>query len=193
MSELILHPHVIKRAQEELDTVVDADRLVEESDLPKLHYLQAIVKETFRTHPPVPLSLPRESTHATKVLGYNLPEHTRQILNLFAIHRDPNVYENPDTFDPDRFLEKHREVDHTSGYGSYELMPFGVGRRMCPGYRVGDVVVHLVLGNLLHSFNWSLPKGGSVEGFDMAEVMSAVVARKNPLHLVATPRLSPHV
>lgn len=189
MSELILHPHVTKRAQEELDAVVDANRLVGESDLPELRYLQAIVKETFRTHPPVPLGLPRESTHATQVLGYNLPEHTRQILNLFAIHRDPTVYENPDAFDPGRFLGKHREVDHTSGYGSYELMPFGVGRRMCPGYHLGDVMVHLVLGNLLHSFDWSLPKGVSSEGFDMTEMMSAVVGRKNPLHLVATPRL----
>jgi cytochrome P450 len=189
MSELILHPHIIKRAQEELDAVVDADRLVGEFDLPKLRYLQAIVKETFRTHPPVPLGLPRESTHATRVLGYDIPNHSRQILNLFAIHRDPDVYENPDTFDPDRFLEKHQEVDHLSSYGSYQLMPFGVGRRMCPGYQLGDMVVHVVLGNLLHSFDWSLPKGGSMEGFDMTEVMSTVMGRKTPLHLVATPRL----
>ena len=188
MSELILNPHLIKQAQEELDAVVGVGRLVQELDIPKLPYLRAIVKETFRLHPPAPLSVPRESTQPSQVMGHNFPAQTRLIINLFAIHRDPDVYENPDTFNPDRFV-KHPEVDHTAMYDSYQLMPFGAGRRMCPGYHLGDVMVHLMLANLLHSFDWSLPKGENVESFDMSEVMSLVVSRKNPLCLVGNLRL----
>jgi len=189
MSELILNPHLIKQAQEELDVVVGVDRLVQDSDIPKLPYLRAIVKETFRLHPPAPFSVPRESTQPSQVMGYNLPAQTILIFNLFAIHRDPDVYENPNMFNPDRFM-KHPEVDHTAMYNYYQLMPFGAGRRMCPGYQLGDMLVHLMVANLLHSFDWGLPKGENVESFDMSEVMSLVVSRKNPLYLVAKPRLS---
>ena len=188
MSELILNPHLIKQAQEELDAVVGVDRLVQDLDIPKLPYLRAIVKETFRLHPPAPFSVPRESTQPSQVMGYNLPAQTMLFLNLFAIHRDPDVYENPDMFDPDRFM-KHPEVDHTAMYDYYQLMPFGAGRRMCPGYQLGDMIVHLMVANLLHSFDWALPKGENVESFDMSEVMSLVVSRKNPLYLVAEARL----
>lgn len=188
MSELILNPHLIKQAQEELDAVVGVDRLVQDSDIPKLPYLRAIVKETFRLHPPAPFSVPRESTQPSQIMGYNLPAQTTLIFNLYAIHRDPDVYENPDMFNPDRFM-KHPEVDHTSMYDYYQLMPFGAGRRMCPGYQLGDMLVHLMVANLLHSFDWGLPKGENVESFDMSEVMSLLVSRKNPLYLVANPRL----
>jgi cytochrome P450 len=188
MSELILNPHIIKQAQEELDAVVGVDRLVQDSDIPKLPYLQAIVKETFRLHPPAPFPVPRESTQPSQIMGYNLPAQTTLIFNLYAIHRDPDVYENPDMFNPDRFM-KHPEVDHTSMYDYYQLMPFGAGRRMCPGYQLGDMLVHLMVANLLHNFDWGLPKGENVESFDMSEVMSLLVSRKNPLYLVANPRL----
>lgn len=127
MAELMLHPAVMKQAQDELNTVVGTNRTVQESDIAKLPYLQAIVKEAFRLHPAVALSLPRLSTGASSILGFHLPAQTELILNLFAIHRDPDVYTNPDTFDPQRFVD-HPEVSTTSAYDSYELIPFSAGR-----------------------------------------------------------------
>jgi len=118
MQELMLHRDILKRAQAELDLVVGANRVVQESDIPNLPYLQAIVKETFRLHTVGALALPRQSIRASNdVLGYKLPAHTHLILNLYAIHRDPNVYKNPNTFNPDRFLgNQHPNVNPTSGF-----------------------------------------------------------------------------
>lgn len=188
MAELIRHPDILKRAQRELDTVIGVDRLVEESDIPKLPYLQAVVKEAFRMHPALPVSIPHQATQASNVMGFSLPADTRLILNIFAIHRDPSVYNKPDAFNPQRFVE-HPEVNHTSAYDSYELMPFGAGRRICPGLNVGNGLVSLLLAHLLHSFDWSLPQGHTLEALDMSESSSSLtVNMKTPLRLVAHPR-----
>lgn len=189
MAELICHPDILKRAQRELDTVIGVDRLVEESDIPNLPYLQAVVKEAFRMHPAAPVSLPHRASQASNVMGFSLPADTRLILNIFAIHRDPSVYHNPDAFNPQRFVE-HPEVNHTSAYHSYELMPFGAGRRMCPAFNIGNGLVLLLLAHLLHSFDWSLPPGHTLDGaLDMSEASSSLtVSLKTPLRLVAHPR-----
>ncbi|KAG0599533.1 hypothetical protein M758_12G159400 [Ceratodon purpureus] len=187
MAELILRPELLKQAQAELDTVVGNDRLMQESDLPNLPFLQAIVKETFRLHPPAPLAPPRESFQPAQAYGYQIPAGTRLMLNLCAIHRDPAVYESPDEFIPQRFVDRP-ELNHLSGFDSYELIPFGVGRRMCPGYNLGNTLVTLMLGNLLHSYDWSLPHGQSIESFDMTESFGITVCRKEPLYLMAKPR-----
>lgn len=189
MAELICHPDILKRAQRELDTVIGVDRLVEESDIPNLPYLQAVVKEAFRMHPAAPVSLPHRASQASNVMGFSLPADTRLILNIFAIHRDPSVYHNPDAFNPQRFVE-HPEVNHTSAYHSYELMPFGAGRRMCPAFNIGNGLVLLLLAHLLHSFDWSLPPGHTLdEALDMSEASSSLtVSLKTPLRLVAHPR-----
>lgn len=102
MAELMANPSIRKQAQEELDRVVGNARLVQEADLPNLPLLAAIVKETFRLHPPVPLSLPRSSNQPCVVAGRQFPVNTRLLLNIFAIHRDPSVYEHPDAFQPSR-------------------------------------------------------------------------------------------
>ena len=142
MAELILQPDVMEQAQRELDTVVGTDRLVQESDIPNLPYLQAITKEAFRMHPVLPLSVLHLSTRACEVLGFKIPAHTRLLFNVFAIQRDPSVYEDPDTFNVNRFMDdRHRNVDATATLSSYELMPFGAGRRMCPGYVLGYQIV----------------------------------------------------
>lgn len=187
MAELMLHPAVMKQAQDELNTAVSTNRTVQESDIAKLPYLQAIVKEAFRLHPAVALSLPRLSTGASSILGFHLPAQTELILNLFAIHRDPDVYTNPDTFDPQRFLD-HPEVSTTSAYDSYELMPFSAGRRMCPGHNLGNAMVSMLLAHLIHSFEWAMPEGESAESLDMSECFGLAVCRKKALHLVAKPR-----
>lgn len=188
MAELVSHPEFMKRAQDELEVVVGAERVVEESDLPRLRYLQAVLKEVYRMHPAVPLALPRESTQPSTVLGYTLPARTQLILNLAAIHRDPSVYEDPDTFNPTRFVHHHHEVNPTSGFDSYELLPFSAGRRMCPAFNLGHLTVSLLLAHLLHSFDWSLPEGESAESYDMSETFGLTVHRKVPVSLIAHPR-----
>lgn len=171
MAELTAHPEAMKRVQDELEKIVGHDQIVQESDLPNLPFLQAVVKEVLRLHPPVALALPRESTRESDLLGYHLPARTQLIFNLHAIQRDPSVYENPDAFDPDRFLEPHPKVSHTTGSDSFELIPFGLGRRMCPASSTGNLIVTLLLAHLLHSFNWSLPGNQSVEMFDLSEAL----------------------
>jgi cytochrome P450 len=102
MAELITHPDIMQQAQAELVAVIGEDRLVQEADIPNLPLLQAIVKETLRLHPAVPLAIPRESHEPCIVSGYPFPAQTLLIVNLFAIQRDPAVYENPDEFKPSR-------------------------------------------------------------------------------------------
>jgi cytochrome P450 len=184
MAELIQKPELLKEAQGELDAVVGNDRLMEEADFANLPLLQAIVKEVFRLHPPAPLVPPRESHQRAVAYGYQIPAGTRLIINLRALQRDPAVYESPDEFLPQRFVGRS-DVNHLSGFDSYELIPFGVGRRMCPGYNLGNTLVSLMLGNLLHSYDWSLPPGQHV---DMTEWFGITVCRKEPLYLMAKPR-----
>ena len=191
MRELMLHRDILKRAQDELNLVVGADRVVQESDIPNLPYLQAIVKETFRLHPAAGLALPRESIRASNdVLGYKLPAHTHLILNLYAIHRDPDIYENPDMFNPDWFMGTHHPgVNPTFGFDSYELIPFSAGRRMCPASTLGNLMVSLLLAHLLHSFDWDLPKECDASRAEWwEESLGATMCPKIPLSLVARPR-----
>ena len=190
MAELMLHPEEMKRAQGELETVIGPNRLVQESDIPNLPYLQAIVKEAYRMHPAAPLALPRLSTEASTIGGYNLPPNTYLTLNIFAIHRDPSVYDDPETFNPQRFVERP-DLNPTSGYNSYQLIPFSAGRRMCPAAALGDLMTSLLLAHLLHTFDWSLPEdlirsaGGKL---DMGESFGLVMYKEIPLSLVAHPK-----
>lgn len=186
MAELITRPHMIKRAQDELDNTILTNRLVSESDLPNLPYLQALLKESFRLHPPIPLLLPHESHQPSEFHGYHFPTGTALIVNSFAIHRDPSVWQNPDAFDPERFLTAHSEVNHLSGNDSFELIPFGAGRRMCPAFNLGNTVAGLSLANLLYVFDWALPDGQT--GVDMEEFFGLSVSMKKPLYLVGKPR-----
>lgn len=188
MAEMMLHPDMMKKAQDELNSVVGPERLVRETDIPNLPYLQAFVKEVFRVHPPGPLSVPRESTQASELLGFKIPAKTRLLLNVYAIHRDPSMYTNPDVFNPDRFLE-HLEVSAVSGFDSFQLLPFGIGRRMCPASRLGNQMVLLLLAHLLHSFEWFFNDGEDLEHFDMSEANFALtICRKTPVCLIAKPK-----
>lgn len=183
MAELMRRPEIMQRLQDELNTVVGPDRVPQESDLPNLPFLEAVVKETFRLHPPTKLNLPRESTQAFEFRGFRLPNKTRLIINFFAIHRDPSVYESPDAFKPERFCG-HTEINHLAAFQSFELTPFSAGRRMCPAAELGNMLVSMMLAHLAHSFDWELPKG--VDTVDMSEEFGLTVTLKNPLRLVAT-------
>ncbi|KAJ7548417.1 hypothetical protein O6H91_07G011000 [Diphasiastrum complanatum] len=187
LSEILVNPWVQEKAQQELDHVVGRERKVEEADLPQLKYLQSIVKETFRLHPAGPFLVPHESTQAVQVTGYDIPAKTRLLVNAWAIGRDPSKWERALEFSPDRFLNSNIDV---RGH-DFELIPFGSGRRACPGLSLGLTSVQLGLAVLLQSFEWSLPSAH--EKLDMSEVFGLTLPKVVPLHAMATPRLPHHL
>ncbi|GLJ19643.1 hypothetical protein SUGI_0355780 [Cryptomeria japonica] len=184
LSALMNHPEILSKAHQELDTHVGRDRLMEESDIPKLKYLQAIVKETLRLYPAVPLLIPHKSTEACTVGGYLVPAGTQLLVNVWAIQRDAAVWERPTEFDPDRFLNRGKEID-VKGQ-DFELIPFGSGRRICPGMSLALIVVTCTLGRLLQSFEWSAPVGTVI---DMAEGLGLSMPKLIPLEASIKPRL----
>ncbi|THU47573.1 hypothetical protein C4D60_Mb09t17000 [Musa balbisiana] len=132
----------------------------------RLPYVEAIVKETMRMHPVAPMLVPRLSREHTTFDGYDIPSGTRVLVNVWTIGRDPSIWEAPDEFRPERFLGSPIDV---KGH-DFHLLPFGAGRRMCPGYSLGLKVIQLSLANLLHGFKWRLPPGTKAEDLSMEEI-----------------------
>jgi cytochrome P450 len=183
--ELLKHPKVMKKVQDELDGVVGDGRFVNENDIPQLKYLQAIVKETFRLHPLAPLLVPHESIESCEINGYHVPAKTCIFVNIWAIHRSLCAYDNPLDFNPERFVGS--EVDLKGS--DFQLLPFGSGRRMCPALSLGLITVQMELAMLLHSFMWKLPIGEKPEDIDMGEVFGISTPKAIPLKVIATARL----
>ncbi|CAN0923815.1 Desmethyl-deoxy-podophyllotoxin synthase [Linum grandiflorum] len=180
MSEMMKNPEVMKKAQEEVRKAGKEKETINEDDIKDLSYLNSVIKETFRLHPPAPLLLPRESKRDCVVAGYEIPEKTKVIVNAWAIGRDPGTWEDPERFVPERF--DGSEIDFKGMH--FELIPFGAGRRICPGIAFGMANVELPVAQLLYHFDWELPDGVGVEDFDMTEDFAATMGRKNPLWLV---------
>ncbi|KAK9114883.1 hypothetical protein Syun_021680 [Stephania yunnanensis] len=187
-AELLRHPKLMKRVQDELRDVVGMDRMVEETNLPKLNYLNMVIKETMRLHPVVPLLIPHESTEDITINGYFLPKKSRVIVNVWTIGRDPNAWsEDAEEFNPDRFIGI--DIDFVGSH-EFQLIPFGSGRRSCPGMQLGLVEVQLILAQLLHCFNWELPDGASPSDLDMSEKFNLTMARASSLHCIPSYRLN---
>lgn len=182
MAELLRNPSSMGKAHEELAHVIGSRRSVEESDIHKLPYLQAVVKETFRLHPPLPLLLPRQAQTTVGIAGYTVPQGARVLVNVWAMGRDERIWPEPDKSMPERFLG--REVDYKGG--DFELLPFGAGRRVCPGMPLATRMVHLVLATLLNRFEWRLPMEVEMAGIDMEE-FGVALAKAVPLCAIATP------
>ncbi|CAN1337025.1 Desmethyl-deoxy-podophyllotoxin synthase [Linum perenne] len=161
MSELMKNPRVLNKAQAE----------------------KSVIKETFRLHPSIPLLIPRESNKDCVVGSYEIPAKTRVIVNAWAIGRHSKTWEDKESFVPERF--DGSEIDYKGKH--FELIPFGAGRRICPGIAYAIANIELVLAQLLYYFNWELPDGMTEEDLDMSEVFGLAVGRKNQLHLVAKP------
>ncbi|KAK1440744.1 hypothetical protein QVD17_06575 [Tagetes erecta] len=183
LSELINNPKIMKKAVEEIDHVVGKNRLLQESDIPNLPYLQAITKETLRLHPSVAL-IPRRSTEDRKVSGYDIEANTTIFINAWSLGRDPNYWESPLEFRPERFEEK--QLDIRGQY--FELLPFGSGRRMCPGISLGLHMVHATLGALIQCFEWKGEKGENLTSINMDEGHAFSIPRANPLVCVPVAR-----
>ncbi|XP_072981440.1 trimethyltridecatetraene synthase-like [Typha angustifolia] len=189
ISELLKKPEIFVKATEELDRVIGRDRWVEEKEVHRLPYIEAIVKETMRLHPVAPLLVPRLSREDTTIDGYDIPAGTRVLVSVWTIGRDPKIWDKPEEFRPERFLGSSIDVKGQH----FELLPFGSGRRMCPGYSLGLKVIQLSLANLLHGFAWRLPDGMKVEDLSMEEIFGLSTPRKLPLEAVVEPKLPSHL
>ncbi|KAK9104304.1 hypothetical protein Scep_021148 [Stephania cephalantha] len=184
MTELLLNPKVMQKAQMEVRRVVGERRTVVDSDLTQLHYIKAVLKEILRLHPPVPLSVPRESMEDITIDGYEIPAKTRFFINVWAMARDPDTWESPETFKPERFIDS--SIDFRGQ--DFEFIPFGAGRRMCPAITFGTATIELALAQLLHSFDWELPQGVTAENLDLSEEFGITMRRSSDLIVLAKPR-----
>nr|WKA69985.1 p-coumarate 3-hydroxylase [Crocosmia x crocosmiiflora] len=185
MAELVRNPRVQQKVQEELDRVIGTDRILTEADFSSLPYLHCIVKESLRLHPPTPLMLPHKATANVKIGGYDIPKGSNVHVNVWAIARDPKVWKNPLEFRPERFEEENIDIKGND----FRVLPFGAGRRVCPGAQLGINLVQSMLGHLLHHFEWKLPKGVKLEEVDMSENPGMVTFMHTPLQAIAVPRL----
>ncbi|TKY45140.1 steroid 17alpha-monooxygenase or 17alpha-hydroxyprogesterone aldolase [Spatholobus suberectus] len=184
MTELLRHPVVMQKLQDEVRNVVRGRTHITGEDLSSMRYLKAVVKETFRLHPQIPLLFPRESMQDTKVMGYDIATGTQTIVNAWAIGRDPSYWNQPQEFQPERFLNSSIDI---KGH-DFRAIPFGAGRRSCPGIMFAMTIIELVLANLVHQFNWAVPSGViGDQAMDISETTGLSINRKFPLMTIASP------
>ncbi|KAG8100957.1 hypothetical protein GUJ93_ZPchr0297g40545 [Zizania palustris] len=171
------------KACDELARVIGERKRVDESEIDQLPYLQAIVKETFRLHPPVPFLVPRKANMTTRIMGYTIPKGAKVLINVWTMGRNENIWQEPEKFMPERFLGR------TVGFsgGDLELIPFGAGRRICPGMPLAIRMVHVLLASLLIHFKWRLPDEVERNGIDMTERFGLTLSKAVPLCAIATP------
>uniref|UniRef100_M1CJK1 Cytochrome P450 n=1 Tax=Solanum tuberosum TaxID=4113 RepID=M1CJK1_SOLTU len=174
----------MRKLQEGIRELVGKKGRVDEDDIQNLPYLRAVIKETLRLYPPTPL-IPRETIEKCSIDGYEIKQNTPISINAWAIGRDPECWENPDEFIPERFCNVNNKdiIDYKSG--EFEMIPFGGGRRGCPGISLGVATVELALANLLYAFDWELSYGMVKEDIDIDTLPGMTMHKKNPLCLVA--------
>ncbi|KAE9595377.1 putative cytochrome P450 [Lupinus albus] len=180
MAEMVRDPRVMKKAQAEVRVVFNEKERVDEIYINELKYLKLVVKETLRLHPAAPLLLPRECGQECEINGYHIPIKSKVIINAWAIGRDPNYWIDPERFYPERFIDS--KIDYKGS--NFEYIPFGAGRRICPGSTFGLMSVEMGLAFLLYHFDWKLPNGMKNEELDMTEVFGVTVRRKQDLYLI---------
>lgn len=180
MSELIKNPRVMNKVQSEIRTLIGKKPKVKGDDVGNLKYLKMVIQETLRMHPVAPLLIPHEAMRQCKISGYDVYPKTRILVNAWAIGRDANAWENPNEFYPERFEATDR--DYRGRH--FEYIPFGAGRRICPGITMSITTMEYTLANLLHCFDWEMPSGLTREDLSMEEGSGLTVNKKEPLWLV---------
>ncbi|KAG5152917.1 hypothetical protein JHK84_029389 [Glycine max] len=180
MTELVRHPHVMSKAKQELEQITSKGNPIEEGDIGKLPYLQAIVKETLRLYPPVPFLLPRKADRDVDIGGYTIPKDAKVLVNMWTICRDPTLWDNPTMFSPDRFLGSDIDVKGRN----FELAPYGAGRRICPGLSLANRMLLLMLGSLINSFDWKLGHDIETQDMDMDDKFGITLQKAQPLRIV---------
>lgn len=177
MAELLRNPEKLTKAQTEIRQVLGKNKPVEEADISRLPYLQAVVKEAFRLHPAAPLLLPRKAQQDVEIAGFTIPKGAQIMVNVWAMGRDPRSWENPESFEPERFLGSEIDVRGRS----FELIPFGGGRRICPGLPLAMRMMHLMLGSLIGFFDWKVEDGFEV---NMEDKFGVTVEMAHPLRAI---------
>lgn len=190
MAEIIRNPKIQSKIRDEIDAVVGLDRTVTEADVEKFPYLMCVVKETFRLHPAGPFSIPREAMEDTKVAGYDIPKGTRVLLNFYSLGRSERTWESPGEFRPERWAGENLAQIQDS---RFRIMPFGNGRRGCPGSHLGTTMVLATLARLVHGFEWEFAGGVTPETVDMDESFGTTIPMRTKLEAIAKPRLPAHL
>ncbi|XP_004252295.1 cytochrome P450 71AU50 [Solanum lycopersicum] len=185
LTELLRHPHVMKKLQIEIKQVVGLERMVKESDLENLKYLDMVVKEGMRLHSVVPVTQ-REAMEDCVIDGFNIRKGSRIMINHYAIQRDPNLWSEPEKFLPERFIGSNIDVRGRD----FQLLPFNSGRRSCPAIQLGIIVVRLVVAQLVHCFDWELPNGMQPCDLDLEEHFGIVTSKEKHLMAIPTCRLN---
>lgn len=182
MAELLRKPEAMEKVREEIIQKIGFERSVKESDIDQLPYLQAVVKETMRLHPAAPLLLPYKANKDTQIFGFTVPGNSQVLVNAWAIARDPNHWKDPISFMPERFL------GYDFGYKGrdFEYIPFGAGRRICPGMPLAIRMVNLMLASIIQALKWKLPEGTTQEKLDMEEEFGVTLRKAVPLCAVPT-------
>jgi len=184
MAELVRNPEVMQKARAELNEVIGSSNVeITESDIPRLPYMEAIVKETLRLHPPVPLLLPYVAGHDVEVSGYTIRKGNQVLINAWSIGRNPQFWDEPLSFKPERFLRSN--IDFKGRDFAY--LPFGGGRRICPGLPLANRMITLMLAALVHSFRWELPHGVTPHTLDMTEQYGITLKKLSPLYAIPIP------
>ncbi|XP_049347936.1 premnaspirodiene oxygenase-like [Solanum verrucosum] len=188
MVEMMRNPNLLSKAQAEVRNAFKGKETFDENDVEELKYLKLVVKESFRLHPPFPLLLPRECREEVDINGYTIPLKTKVMVNTWAIGRDPKYWNDAESFKPERF--EHNSMDFVGN--NFEYLPFGSGRRNCPGISFGLANVYFPLAQLLYHFDWKLPSGIKPSDLDLTESAGVTCARKSNLYLLATPHHPRH-
>ncbi|KAL6653072.1 hypothetical protein ACP70R_011997 [Stipagrostis hirtigluma subsp. patula] len=189
MSELIRNPRVMHKAQTEVRSRLRGKTTVTDDDMVDLKYVKLVIKETLRLHPALPFILPRECMEECKVMGYDVPKGITVLVNAWAIGRDPKYWDDADVFKPERFEDGKIDFKGTD----FQFIPFGAGRRMCPGMALAQANMELMLVALLYHFDWELPGRVLPTELDMTEEMGMTARRKNDIYLCPIVRVPPHV
>ncbi|KAH9723254.1 cytochrome P450 71A25 [Citrus sinensis] len=182
MAELAKNPKLLKKAQEEVRRVVKNKSSINMDDVDQMHYLKCVIKESLRLHPAGTISFPRETSTSVNLGGYDIPAKTIVYMNVWAIQRDPKVWDRAEEFLPERFINS--TIDFNGQH--FDFIPFGTGRRFCPGMLFGKVAAEYLLANLLYWFDWKLPGGAVDANLDMTEEYGLAVTKKHPLILMPT-------
>ena len=181
MAELVKNPEIMTKAQNEISLTLGKNcSVIHESDIGKLPYLQAIIKEKLRLHPPTVFLLPRKADSDVELYGYVVPKNAQVLVNLWAIGRDPKVWSNPEVFSAERFLNSTVDVKGRD----FELLPFGAGRRICPGLTLAYRMLNLLLATLVHNFDWKLEDGMIPEDLDMTQKFGITLQKVKPLQVI---------
>ncbi|CAO2169349.1 unnamed protein product [Urochloa humidicola] len=183
MAELLRNPSAMTKLRAEIKAAIGGKNTIEEADAASMLCLQAVTKEAMRLHPVAPILLPHQAVEdGVEIGGYTVAKGSTVIFNVWAIMRDPAAWERPDEFVPERFLDEAAKVDFRGK--CFEFIPFGSGRRMCPGVPMAERVVPLILASLLHAFEWRLPDGVSAEKLDVSEKFTTANVMAVPLKAV---------